>query len=372
MTQPLRCSCCVLPNTVTGLGLADSDVCGVCTRARRATSQDDPAENEASLEEAIEDVRRRGKESEFDCVIGISGGRDSSYMAYLLRKQHNLRCLGLYYRTVFTPEVTHQNVQRLTSILGIPLVEIQNIPWEYHRRVARGYCQIWKRNPVGPIANLACAPCKLVNRELIRLAHQHRIPTLILGGNRFEEIQFLSTYQEGDLDTSAHSLGRQVKKLCRIARKGTGLAIRSPSVLRHPILAARASLLYLTPFSAYLQLRYPRVHRFDYFFHADWVESEVERVIETELGWELPPDCLTTWKADCEFAEMKNYMFHAMYHATYLDGLLSNLVRAGQLTREEALKRIKNQPVFSKGRMERVLKLLELPDDFVSTDEASP
>jgi len=345
-------------------------VCSVCRReAARAAEVSDSTGGDnghgASLEEVIEDTRRRGHDSDYDCVIGLSGGRDSSYLAYLLRRKHDLRVLAVYYRTVFTPDVTDQNVRRLASRLEIPLVEIDNIPWEYHRRVARRYCRLWKRNPIPLIANMTCAPCKLVNRELLRITHRHGVKTLILGGNKFEEIQFLDTYQEGDLDTNAHSFGRQSRKLLRLMGKGFRLAATSPSVLRHPLLAVKASLLYLTPFSAYLQLRYPPIHRLDYFFHADWVESELEEVLSSELGWELAPDCLGTWKADCEFAEMKNYMFHKMHSATYFDGLLSNLIRDGKLERAEALERIRDKPVFSAPRMQRVLKLLDLPEDFV-------
>ncbi len=363
--SPTRCKRCVLPDTLESVDFSDQGVCNICRREAVEAQCNAPHQVAGpSLEEVIEKVRERGRDSEYDCLIGVSGGRDSSYLAYLLRRKHNLRCLGAYYRTVFTPEVTDQSVRRLASRLDLPLVEISNIPWDYHRRVARRYCQIWKKNPVMAIANLTCAPCKLVNRELLRIARRHGIKSLILGGNKYEEVSFLPTYQAGDTDTMAHSFPRQVKKLFRVAGKGMSLVVRHPSVLSHCVLAAKASLLYLTPFSAYLQARYPDVYRVDYFFHSEWDEAEVNRTIQEELGWELPPDCLGTWKADCEFAEMKNFMFHRMHGATYLDGFLSNMIREGKLRREDALAAIEGKPVYSRPRLQRVLKLLDLPGDF--------
>ena len=138
-SRSTRCSRCVLPGDIPMLDLSSDGVCSVCTRQAAAdAAAGGNADGEgASLEEIIEDTRRRGRESEFDCVIGLSGGRDSSYLAYLLRKKHGLRVLAVYYRTVFTPEVTDQNVRRISSLLDIPLVEVDSIPWEYHRRVAR-------------------------------------------------------------------------------------------------------------------------------------------------------------------------------------------------------------------------------------------
>ena len=359
-----RCARCVVPKSVIGGEFSPDGVCHTCRTEAPATEA--RATDAPSLEQVIDQVRERGRGRPYDCIIGLSGGRDSSYLAYLLRRKHNLRCLAAYYRTVFTPEITDQNVRRLAERLEIPLVEIGNISWDYHRKVARRYCLIWKKAPVMAIANLTCAPCKLVNRELLRIARQHDVRSLILGGNKFEEVSFLPTYQAGDTDTMAHSFPRQVKKLARVAGKGVSLVARHPSVLRHWMLAAKAALLYLTPFSAYLQARYPDILRVDYFFHAAWDEDEVNRVIHEELGWELPPDCVGTWKADCEFAEMKNYMFHKMHGATYLDGFLSNMIRAGELSREEALFMIENRPVYSAPRLQRVLKQLDLPPDFAN------
>ena len=324
-----------------------------------ASGDGDPLE----LERFFSEARQRAKHSDFDCVVGISGGRDSTYLAYMLRRKHNLRCLAVYYRTVFTPEITDQNVRRTASILGMPLMEIRTIPWAMHLKVARDYCLLWKKSPLAAIANLTCAPCKLVNGELVRIAHRNRVPALILGGNKMETLPFIPTYSKKKEPYSA--LEGQIRNLGRMTTKGLGLALKHPGALRHGIVGAKAALLYLSPLSAYLQLRYPDVRRIQYFFHAPWIESEVDRVIRDELGWELTPDTRGTWKADCEFVEMKQYMFHKMFGVTYTDGLLSNLIRSGQLTRQQALARVEGQTIYSEPRMERAVKRLGLPDDFL-------
>jgi hypothetical protein len=361
----LRCSQCVLPRSVPGLFRNGGDVCNVCLRAPSPADAPEAGNGKESIDEVIEDIRESGHQRQFDCVVGLSGGRDSTYLAHLLVRKHRLRCLAAYYRTPFTPDVTDQNVKNTAQRLGIPLVEIRSISQRYHRDVARKFCLLWKQYPLPEVANLSCGPCKLLNAELLRTARRYGVRSLVLAGNKFEEIQFLPTFQDGDLDTQAHSIWRQSRKLARIAGKGLRLLTKCPSVLGELPLCLRASLLYLTPFSAYLQLAYPEVMRVDYFFHTPWVEQEVVGTIQSELGWRLPPDGIGTWKADCEYAEIKNYMFHRMYGATYLDGMLSNMVRAGQLSREQAMARIDGKPMFSRERLRRALATLGLPNDFV-------
>ena len=100
----------------------------------------------------------------------------------------------------------------------------------------------------------------------------------------------------------------------------------------------------------------------NYFYEAEWNESQCNEVLN-ELGWELPPGCFTTWRADCAFAELKNYMLYKTIGITYTDAFLSNMVRAGVLDRDQALDRIKVEGKISPERFEDVCNILKLPND---------
>lgn len=360
-----RCARCVLPRSVHHQFAPGSDTCNMCRLAAETPPADSPAPRSQTLHAELDAIRRRARRSPFDCAVGLSGGRDSTYLLYRLVRAHGLRCLAVYYRTAFTPDVTDDNVRTTARILGVPLVEIRNIPWELHRRTARRFFLLWRTQPFPEIANLCCAACKLVNRELLRITRRHRVPTLALGDNLYEEIQFLATFRPQDLSSHAHSLGDQFAKLLSIACKGTRLIAKAPALWADLPLGIQASLLYLTPHSAYLRLRYPEISRFPYFYYVPWREQDVVGTIQSELGWRLPPDCTSSWKADCDFAELKNYMFHRAHGATYTDGLLSNLVRAGQMSRDQALDRICGTPQFSLPRLRRVLAALDLPPNLL-------
>jgi hypothetical protein len=133
----------------------------------------------------------------------------------------------------------------------------------------------------------------------------------------------------------------------------------------------KAALLYVDFGTSYLRLRYPDIHRLDYFHDVRLDKSEANHVVQSILGWRLPPDCYTTWRADCDFAELKNYMFMRACGATYTDGYMSNLIRAGQMTREEALSQLHNGSYISWNRIHRVLRTLGMPEDALLPEDSA-
>ena len=183
-----RCNTCVLPRSTHLVSLtlpAHACCAGPPGQVRRLRGQD---AGRCSGERRHRRNQARGKGHSFDCVVGVSGGRDSAYLLHLLVKKHQLRCLAAYYRTPFTIDIIDANVRRLTARLGVPLVEMDISP-EYHRRVARELVLLWAQDRQSVTINMACAPCKQVNRELFRMAAAEDIPTIVAGANVFEAVQ---------------------------------------------------------------------------------------------------------------------------------------------------------------------------------------
>lgn len=363
-SSPDRCVRCVLPRSLKAVSFDAEGVCSCCgAHEQEAAAGTGTAPD--TIAEKIEHIRELGRGRPYDCLVGLSGGRDSSYLAYLLSRKHGLRCLAAYYRTPFTPDVIDANVHRIADRLNLKLVTMDIDP-RLHRDVARKYFTIWLRHPLPEIVNLCCVVCKFVNREAFRIARRHDVRAIVFGGNRFERVQFLPTFRKESGNGDGHSFGPQVRKLARTFRKGIALLARVPAAARYLPLSARASLLYLSPHSAWLRLRYPDIYRLDYFMHTSWNQAECMRTVRDKLGWELPADCLITWKADCEFAELKNYMFRKAAGGTYTEAMLSNLIRDGQITRADAMK-ILDRPSGSVSwpRIDRVLAQLGVPPETV-------
>jgi len=350
-----RCATCLLPET-TSLKFNHEGRCALCA-SPAALAHIAVKPDEAKLEEMLEAVRRRGAGRPFDCVAAFSGGRDSTFMLQRLVQRHRLRCAAVLGKTLFTPVEIIDNARRTAAALGVTLVEFP-IPGEFHRRVAAFSLRQWMKTRQPIFVNLACAPCKLVNREIFRWARKLRVKTVIYGGNRYE--YFPVSPASVDLP-AADRYGVAAMVIDTIVRlsRGARLLRQAPAALKYLPVYARASLLYVNQYSIYLRLAHPGIARFDYFHYADWDEAEVNRSL-AELGWQLPPDCSSTWRADCVFEAVKNALFKRQLGYTYDEALYSNLIRVGKMTRDEALARLAGE-TGSERRLSRALDLIGIP-----------
>ena len=143
---------------------------------------------------------------------------------------------------------------------------------------------------------------------------------------------------------------------------------KCPSLLPLIPTGAKAAILYINPHTPYLRLRYPDILRWDYFFHEEYDEAECVNVVTSELGWELPPGCNSGWRADCSIAELKNLLFRQGSGASYIDTYLSNMVRSGDISRDEALARLAREGKVSEHRLEHVARVLEVELDFLERE----
>ena len=134
-----RCNQCILPNTSKFFQFDENGTCCLCNLANiqkpanhsSGMSKDD---EDKLLLEYIDKIRKRGENRKYDCVVGVSGGRDSTFLLYLLTQKYKFRCLAVYYRTPFTSDLIDSNIRRIVKELGADLKEIE-ISHEYHKKI---------------------------------------------------------------------------------------------------------------------------------------------------------------------------------------------------------------------------------------------
>ena len=351
-----------MPRDTKGLSFDESGVCLLCTEYLQESHSDDTQKVTTSLNQTLEIVKKRGAKASFDCVVGVSGGTDSTYLLHLLTRKHGLRCLAAYYRTPFTPQEIDDNVRRITSFLSVPLVEI-NLSPEYHRQVAAYFVRLWNDLHDQTLVNLACAPCKLLNRELFRVAQQRGIRTIVHGINKYESVSIAAGQMRSNA-RNPYSFGTNLQRIFVIGSRGVAALFRYPGVLRYFGLAFKSSILYLSPFTVFLRLRYPSIRVINYFQEAEWREQDVKQILD-DLGWRLPNGFYTMKKADCAFAHLKNVMTSLTSGASYSDSIFSNMVRYGLINRDEALNRLQREGQLPVDPINKAYGTLGLPDGYI-------
>lgn len=119
------CNRCVMDTTDPDIEFDDEGVCSHCYRADKIFSQFPfnltVEEREIELKKILDNLKQEGKGKPYDCVIGLSGGVDSSYLAYLTKKVWGLRPIAIHVDNGWDSEIGIQNIERLCKTLEIDL-----------------------------------------------------------------------------------------------------------------------------------------------------------------------------------------------------------------------------------------------------------
>lgn len=116
------CSRCIMDTSDPDIWFDQAGVCSNCHRydglyARKFIA---PEQRPQRLEELLKAVRADGKGKDYDCVIGVSGGVDSTYVAYLT-KQWKLRPLAVHFDNGWNSELAVSNIEKTLKKLQIDL-----------------------------------------------------------------------------------------------------------------------------------------------------------------------------------------------------------------------------------------------------------
>jgi N-acetyl sugar amidotransferase len=123
------CSRCVLDTTVPGIKFDSNGVCQYCKvhdELDKAFPLDDGALDR--LESLTEEIKRKGKGKDYDIVVGVSGGRDSTYALYKIIKL-GLRPLAVHFDNGWNSPTAVENIKNATQKLGVDLYTYV-IDWE--------------------------------------------------------------------------------------------------------------------------------------------------------------------------------------------------------------------------------------------------
>ena len=123
-----RCSRCLLPETYPNIRYSGDGVCNYCLSYTPIEYK-----GETKLEELLDTHRNRNKGGEYDCVVAVSGGRDSTFTLYELVEAYDMRVLAYNYDNGFVSEQAKLNLKEITDATGVDLVTIKHDQTKYFR-----------------------------------------------------------------------------------------------------------------------------------------------------------------------------------------------------------------------------------------------
>lgn len=130
------CQCCVMDTTDENIVFDDNGICSRCNeyQQRILPEWNHGKGHEKELEELIRAIKKSGEGKRYDCILGFSGGLDSSYMLHLAVTEWGLRPFVFHIDAGWNLPVAERNIRCLTDKLGVEL-HVEKMDWNELREM---------------------------------------------------------------------------------------------------------------------------------------------------------------------------------------------------------------------------------------------
>ena len=298
-------------NTIT---FDDKGCCNYCSDVlRRMPTEYFPnEEGKRKLDAVIAQMKKVCANDKYDCIVGLSGGIDSSYIAYL-GHQYGLRMLGVHIDDGLDNPIATENLKKLTKKANIEMVTIQPDLEEY--------ADVLKSLFRASVPNLALAQDNLITQSLQKFGEENHIKYSLDGSN---------IAHESILQRDTRGVNACDKVNIRAIHKRFGTV--APGKLEYTSLFGRfIRASYLSALINILSLYYI-AFTLGVLLHRDNEFCDLEY-----YGGKHYESILTRF--------LQCYYLPVKFHVDKRKSHYSSLILSGQMTREEALERLK-QPLY--------------------------
>lgn len=305
------CSRCIYDESVPSISFDESGVCNYChmVDSLLAEYHTGQPKGEKTIQAILEKIKRDGKGKKYDCVIGLSGGTDSSYMVYWAI-QNGLRPLAVHYDNTWNTAIATENIRKVLSKLNVDLFT--------HVVNNKEADDIFRSFFLADVPELDASTDLALAETMYRAASKYNVK-YILEGHSFvaEGISPLGkNYFDGKYIKSIH------KKFGRMPMK------------TYPLMSFSKFIKWTT---------IKRIQKIRPLWYIKYSKEEARTFLEKEFGWEYYgghhlENRITAFN--------HSYYFPKKFHVDYRNNSLSASVRAGKISRGEAIEEYYNKPPY--------------------------
>lgn len=327
-----RCTSCVLPETFPFIKFDEKGVCNFCKEGPPVKK-----ENRASLEVRLAEIK--SKNGNPDCIVALSGGRDSCYGLHVIKKELGLNPIAYTYDWAMVTDEARRNCSKICQVLGVEHI-IRSADILDKRSNIRLNIQAWLKRPQLGMIPLFMAGDKQFFHYATEVSKQTNIPLVIFcGGNNLEITRFKTGFC-GVQDKSVNTMVSLdlIGKIKLLKYYGINYLL-NPSYINKSLIDTLFAF-----YSTYINRQ-----EFLYLYkYIDWDESVISKTLSELYGWESSGDSTSTWRIGDGTASFYNYIYHTVAGFSEHDTFRSNQIREGLISRETALKLLQqeNKPRF--------------------------
>lgn len=289
----------------------ENGYCNHCTEFlnKRTKYKYQGEESDRALNHIVENMKRAGKGRDYDCIVGLSGGLDSSYTAYIA-KQKGLRVLAVHMDNGWNTEESVMNIKNVAEKLEIDY-DSYVLDWEEFKDLQLAFLKASVPEPETPTDMAIAAVCH-------HFAAKHNVKYIVSGGN-------IAT--EGILPRSWHYNAKDMKYFSYIQKT-----------------FGKKKLGYFPTFGLEKEIYYKLVKgiRMIYFLnYLPYVKNDAVKFLKKELNWKFYGEKHNESKYT---GFIQSYYLYKKFGIDYRKATFSSEICAGEMSRCEALEQLRKKP----------------------------
>ena len=336
LNNPRLCSASILNETGDpNITFDESGTCNYVQKLRRNRAEWENSTDDfhSGFLRKIERIKVLGEGSEFDCILGLSGGLDSSFVAYLAWK-NGLRPLVVHMDNGWNSELALKNIENILRTTGFKFHNFV-IDWEEFKSIQLAYLK-------ASVVDVEVVTDHAINAVIYEEAQKRGIRTVLIGTN---------PYSEGLMP-----IGWTFPKLDLVNMRGI--------IARHGTKRRFKSYPFMGTFQRKKLIALNRIEQVELLMNVDARHSSVIPILESEFKWKK-----YRWK-HCESVFTSFYQGQLLPVKFKVDkrrAHLSDLIMSNQITRDEALRMIE-EPYYEtaddkRSEFEFVCKKLDISSE---------
>lgn len=325
--EKVICKNCIYDSSMPTVIFNEDGVCNFCEMIDnlKIEYQTGLPSGEKKLNEIINKIKYHGRKKQYDIIVGVSGGTDSSF---LLHKsiQWGLRPLAVHYDNTWNTSIATENIRKITDKLNIDLFTLV-VDNKESNDIAKSFFLANVPEIDGP-TDIA------LSETLYRAASKYGIKYVFEGHSFLAEgISPLSNaYIDGGYIKSVH------KKFGTLKMK---------------------TFPNMTFFSFLKWIIFYRIKKIRPFWYIDYSKSKAKAILEKEYGWK---DYGGHHLENRLTAFNHSVYFPQKFHEDQRNNTISARVRSGEITQKEGLLEYSKPPYVEESLVDYFKKRLELSD----------
>ena len=309
-----QCTRCIMDTTDPDIVFDSKGVCNHCYKfdeIQKTRMFDSDEQRDQQKEVLLEKIKAGGKGKPYDCIIGVSGGVDSTYVAYLVKEVFGLRPLAVHFDNGWNSELAVKNIENILEKMDIDLFTYV-VNWEEFKDLQLSFLKA--STPDGEVPTDHAIIAVLYN-----LAVKHGIKYILNGVNYASEAIMPLKWGYGYYDS----------KYIGAVQKEFG----TKKLKSYP----RLNLAKLGYYSKVKKIQFvPILNYVDYF------KEDAMNLIQNKLGWKYYGG---KHYESIYTRFFQSYILPQKFEIDKRKAHFSNLVLSGQITKSEALEELK-KPVY--------------------------